>query len=285
MFNGGSLIYTGSASASTDRLFTLNTSATISNDGSGTLTFSNAGAVAHTNTGANRTLTLGGSNAGVNTFTSQLTGTGGAGTLALSKSGSGKWILSGANTYTGGTTVTGGTLLVNNTSGSGLGSVGAVNVAAGATLGGTGSYSAGLTTVVGVLQGGSGSSASGTLTVSGDVTFASGAVIALALGAGGARSSLALNGAETFDVAQKFSFTDFGATPGSYSGLISGVLANPGATAGWTITNEGWSGVFTYNAATRAIDLAVTAVPEPSSYWMLGFGTLATAAFLRRRRR
>jgi autotransporter-associated beta strand protein len=47
------------------------------------------------------------------------------------KDGTGTWILSGANTYTGGTIVDGGTLLVN-------GSTGAVTVNAGGTLGGTG---------------------------------------------------------------------------------------------------------------------------------------------------
>ncbi len=69
---------------------------------------------------------------------------------AVTKSGAGALILSGANTYAGGTTVSGGALLVKNSSGSGTGS-GAVAVNAGATLGGNGSISG----VVTVNSGGS----------------------------------------------------------------------------------------------------------------------------------
>lgn len=60
----------------------------------------------------------------------------GAGPVSLVKQGAGAQVLAGANTYSGGTTVTAGTLLVNNTTGSGVGS-GDVTVSGG-TLGGTG---------------------------------------------------------------------------------------------------------------------------------------------------
>jgi autotransporter-associated beta strand protein len=65
-------------------------------------------------TGAgSRTLVLAGNNTGDNTIAGKIpdgpTGT----VISLSKSGIGKWILSGANTYTGGTTVSGGTLTIN----------------------------------------------------------------------------------------------------------------------------------------------------------------------------
>jgi autotransporter-associated beta strand protein len=62
---------------------------------------------------------------------------------SLSKIGSGKLVLSNANTYTGGTTVNAGTLLVNNTSGSGTGT-GAVHVNAG-TLSGSGTIAGAVT--------------------------------------------------------------------------------------------------------------------------------------------
>ena len=65
----------------------------------------------------------------------------GASTTAVTKTGSGTWVLSNANTYTGGTTVTAGTLVATNGSGSATGS-GAVGVSAGATLAGTGSINA-----------------------------------------------------------------------------------------------------------------------------------------------
>jgi autotransporter-associated beta strand protein len=58
----------------------------------------------------------------------------GYGTVGIRKTGLGKWILTGDNTYTGETQVQGGTLLVNGTqTGTGL-----TTVSAGATLGGTG---------------------------------------------------------------------------------------------------------------------------------------------------
>ena len=68
--------------------------------------------VLFTGTG-NRTLTLGGSNTGANTIAGEIPN-GPAGTIiSLTKSGAGKWVLAGANTYTGTTTVSGGTLTIN----------------------------------------------------------------------------------------------------------------------------------------------------------------------------
>ena len=150
----GTLRYTG-AEQSTDRTIQIGTSSTppvagdaggaiIQNDGAGALTFSGTTFNTQTNTasgaGANRTLTLQGSNGGAisgiirnNLLSGTATGTA---NVALTKAGTGPWILSGANTYTGATTVSGGTLLVNNTTGSGTGT-GNVNVNAG-TLGGDG---------------------------------------------------------------------------------------------------------------------------------------------------
>jgi autotransporter-associated beta strand protein len=61
-----------------------------------------------------------------------------AGTIALTKTGAGTIILSGANTYTGATNITGGKLLVNGS----LTTAGALAVAGGATLGGSGSVGA-----------------------------------------------------------------------------------------------------------------------------------------------
>jgi autotransporter-associated beta strand protein len=151
---GGTLLYTG-AEQSTDRTIQIGTNsaapvagdaggATIQNDGAGALTFSGTTFNTQTNTasgaGANRTLTLQGSNGGTisgiirnNLLSGTATGTA---NVALAKAGSGTWILSGPNTYTGATTVSRGTLLVNNTADSGTGT-GTVNVSAG-TLGGDG---------------------------------------------------------------------------------------------------------------------------------------------------
>ena len=81
-------------------------------------------------------------------------------------------ILTNANTYSGGTEVLGGKLLVNNTTNSGTGT-GAVTVASGATLGGTGSMSGALN-VTGVLAPGASIETldSGALTLNNGSTFA-----------------------------------------------------------------------------------------------------------------
>lgn len=124
VFGGGSLQYTGSTAASTDRLFTIGDAngdtATVDASGGtvGTLSFTSGGAIAFGNTNAH-TLTLTGSNTGNNTFSPTIGDNTGA--TSLIKSGGGTWVLSGANTYTGGTTVSNGLLQLNSSSA--LGSV------------------------------------------------------------------------------------------------------------------------------------------------------------------
>ncbi|HWL53414.1 MAG TPA: autotransporter-associated beta strand repeat-containing protein [Chthoniobacteraceae bacterium] len=71
----------------------------------------------------------------------------------LTKSGAGVLVVRGANTWSGGTTVSAGTMLVENTTGSGLGS-GAVEVLAGARLGGHGIIELGDGETVSVENGG-----------------------------------------------------------------------------------------------------------------------------------
>ena len=57
-----------------------------------------------------RTFTIGGSNTGDNLIASPIANPSGTGKLGLTKSGAGKWILTGSNTYTGNTTISGGNL-------------------------------------------------------------------------------------------------------------------------------------------------------------------------------
>ncbi len=113
VLDGGTLRYTGAA-ASTDRLFTLTQNGgtlDASGTGNAALTFSNTGAVAFSGTGT-RTLTLTGTSTGANTLAAVI-GNDASGATSLVKNGSGFWMLSGANTYTGTTTVSAGTLAVN----------------------------------------------------------------------------------------------------------------------------------------------------------------------------
>jgi fibronectin-binding autotransporter adhesin len=72
--------------------------------------------------GSTATLTLSSSASSSDLYSGVISGVG-----ALNKSGSGTFteILSGANTYSGGTTVNGGTLIITNTTGSGIGTGGA----------------------------------------------------------------------------------------------------------------------------------------------------------------
>ena len=98
---------------------------------------------ANVDLGINRTLTLSGVAGGTLevTGTNKLTASGpivGDDCMQLTKAGTGSLILtSDSNTYAGGTVVSAGTLDVSNTSGSGTGS-GALTIAAGATLSGSG---------------------------------------------------------------------------------------------------------------------------------------------------
>ena len=109
VLNGGTLQYTGSG-ASIDRLFTISTAnGAIDASGTGPLALTNSGLVARSGSGA-RTLTLTGADQNDNTLAASLADNFGA--TSLSKSGDGKWVLTGTNTYTGATTVSGGILQV-----------------------------------------------------------------------------------------------------------------------------------------------------------------------------
>lgn len=101
-------------------------------------------------------------------------GHGYTGTVNIVKTGTGLWRLTGANDYSGTTTVNEGTLIVN---GKHTGA-GAVNVASGATLAGTGSI-AGAVTMSGTLMVGDTSASDHGLTFNGNLTLKNGAVLSL----------------------------------------------------------------------------------------------------------
>jgi autotransporter-associated beta strand protein len=139
----------------------LNQNSTAINGLSGAGTIDTAG-------GGTPTLTLG-NNDQAGSFSGVIKNS--TGTLSLTKAGSGTQILAGISTYTGNTTVSNGLLLVNNASGSGTGT-GTVNVASGATLGGTGAIG-GAVNVTGNLSPGASieSLSSGTLSMDAGSTF------------------------------------------------------------------------------------------------------------------
>ena len=165
------------------------------------------------------TYVIGGLNSNT-TFAGVITNGTGAGlphTVALTKIGSGTFILSGANGYSGGTTVSNGTLVVNNTTGSGTGA-GAVTVVARAALGG-GGIMAGPVTVDGTLAPGNGP---GTLTVSNNVVLNSDAILQYDLGSNSdltvAADNLTLDG--TLDITDGGGFTNATYTLFTYGGML-----------------------------------------------------------------
>lgn len=132
------------------------------------------------------TLEAGGNNRST-TYSGVMSGTGG-----LEKKGTGNFILSGTNSYTGNTNVSGGTLSVNGS----IASSAVVFVNNGGTLGGNGTVA---TTIVG--NGGAigpGNSI-GTLTVNGDVTFNNGSTYSVEVNSAGAADKLVVNGTATIN--------------------------------------------------------------------------------------
>lgn len=221
-------------------------------------------------------------NAGVTTLAGQITGTSAA---SLTKSGGGKLVMTGANTFAGNVLVNAGTLLVNG-SNSGAGSN---SVAAGAILGGTGSITGPLSIASGgIIEPGA---SAGTLSV-GALTVASGSVLTYELASattvgGGVNDLVAVNGALALPA----------------SGVVVNVLALPGLTlqpGGSTYTLMTYAGGITGSAASFQLGFApgfvtgatfdttsvpgsvlMTVVPTPGS---LGLLALAGVFASRRRR-
>lgn len=111
VIDGGTLQYLG-AGDSSNRRFTMGAGgAGLDSSGAGEVNFTSTEAITYSPTNTARSLRLSGSNTGSNTFASAIANAG-TGAVSVVKSGSGTWVLSGANTYTGDTTVSGGTLKI-----------------------------------------------------------------------------------------------------------------------------------------------------------------------------
>jgi autotransporter-associated beta strand protein len=162
VINGGTIRMNNTVATGDGRNFTIGSGgATLEANGGNNLWLHTGAAP---NNSANGALTLSG--AGNGQMDKSLPGT--AATATLTKSGTGTWTLTGANSYSGATTVSDGKLLVNGS----ITGAGAVSVASGATLGGTGTI-AGAMIVNGVLSPGASieSLATGALTLNGGSTF------------------------------------------------------------------------------------------------------------------
>jgi fibronectin-binding autotransporter adhesin len=184
----------------------------------------------------------------------------------LDKIGAGALTLTGnsAATFNGTAAVSGGTLLVNGVLG------GAVTVADGATLGGGGVLNDVTVDGGGILAPGN---SIGTLTV-GSLTLNDGAIFAYELGATGADADLlTVNGLLTGHTGDTYNFTFSGGELGeTYTLLTFGSLAD--LSADQFTGNYGGEFVLDNNALT----FALTSIPEPSTWLLLGVGVLLVVA-------
>ena len=123
----GTLRYVGTEAGSTNRQVAIGVNsgtpaasdtggATIENNGSGPISFTNAAFNSPlTSSLAARVLTLRGTNPDTNTIGGVIANNALSAPVSLAKEGGGRWVLSGANTYTGATTISAGTLEVTAT--------------------------------------------------------------------------------------------------------------------------------------------------------------------------
>lgn len=225
--------------------------------------------------------------------------------VAITKTGSGTQVFSGANSYTGGTTVSSGTLLVSNTTGSGLGS-GTVTVNGG-TLGGSGSFTGEVTLNAGgtlapgssieslgaggiTLAGGTFAFELNTTTTTADLLFASDATVALTLTPGVPTLTLTdLGGNVALADGTKFTLISYTAAGGWNNGIFSGYANGSSFTLGantWQINYADLSAGSNFNSDAVLFGdrfVTITVVPEPSTWLLLACG-LTFVTVMRRRR-
>ena len=278
--SGGTIQILGTLS-STNTIETINAPLVIEG-ASGTYTFSNNsanGAIAGAGTlnigggitggaAGSTVLTLSGTNTNSNTI-SGIIANGTATSLAVTKSGAGTWVLSGANTYTGATTVSAGTLqagIVNQAFGVGsavtvagagtldlagyneaIGSLaGAGKVTSGTagspilTVGGIGSS----TGFSGIIQNGSATSVGltkvggGTLTLSGANTYTGATTITTGtLQAGVVTQAFGVGSAVSVGTGATLDLGGFNETIGSLA--VAGVVTNSGVSSAAVLTAGG----------------------------------------------
>ncbi len=186
--------------------------------------------------------------------------------LSLTKTGTGTQTLTGVNTYTAGTTVQGGTLLVNNTSGSGLGT-GPVTVGALGLLGGTGIFT-GAVSVSGVLApGGVGATS---VFKTGALTFGAGGVFDVDINgttAGTGYDQLQVTGTANLNNGNLVVNAGSGLTQGSTftiltsTGALSGAFAN-GATI---VAANNPQDIFTVSIMANSVVLTLASVTNGTS--------------------
>lgn len=251
------------------------------------------------------TLRLRGNSSGLVTLTGALSEmNSGSKWLAVAKTESSAFALTGTNLYTHGTTVSGGLLLANNTSGSATGT-GSVTVSSTGALGGTGTVSGNITLSNTAKLTGGGLTTAGKLNAGGSITLVSGTTLHVDVGgnagtigiagthfdqinltnassgtfnAGGANltvgimPNVVLN--QAYTIVQTAHSNGVGASNGSPYTSFAGLGEN-------TVYDTGVGVKYKLNYFTNRIDLTFTAIPEPAS----GIVMLCGALGLMKRRR
>jgi autotransporter-associated beta strand protein len=264
---GGALTNSSSTAATYAGLLTLGFSSSIV-AGNGDILLTNAGTI----TGAGFGLTLGGTATG-STLASIL----GTTTGTLTKSGTGTWLLSGANTFRGATTISAGTLKLGSTSALGT-AAGATSVTSGAALDLNGFT---LGTAEALTLNGTGVSGNGALTNSsasaatyrGLVTLGSAATIESATGDISVTNAGTITGA---GFALTLDGVGLSSSVASIIGNASGGVVKNG-TGTWTLTGVNtYTGPTVVNAGTLAVN--GTSLPDSSAVTVAAPGTLRLTA-------
>ncbi len=233
---------------------------TIGSNG-GTLTLT--GLMRSSNSG-NRALILTGTSTTPNTVAGVIQNN--ASTISLTKSGTGKWIVSGTNTYTGTTSVTGGNLTVTNASGLGAGA----NVAGTNPTGGNVSVSTNAELNYAAKT-------DAALAIGGSLTITGGTSTAIGGSIGATTTSARINVAGVASITNAAHSVNIHRVPGTTltSGtytLISGGAGsslNPATapTIGKIYNNTDFTvGALSRTATTLSVDITTTA-PMATAYW------------------
>jgi autotransporter-associated beta strand protein len=219
----GTLNYIGTGS-STDRRIKIGNvtnaigNARINNNGSGALVWTDPAFMnTQSNYTVNHTLTLGGTNTNANEIKGAILDQAAISTTSLIKADSGRWILSGTNTYTGATTVSAGTLQINGSVASS-----AITVSNAAVLGGTGS--AGTVTVNGTFAPGA-PATNGTFTVTSALSVPGTAQFRV-FGNGINDQVIASGGASLSGTVSVLIDTNYAPASGDSYDFVTGVISN-----------------------------------------------------------
>jgi len=237
------------------------------------------------------TLRVGNNNSSLpNSYTGVLSGLG-----SLEKIGTGAQRLTGSNTYSGGTIIRAGTLLVNNSTGSGVG-VGAVTVKGGAALGGLGYVALGSDNAVTVEAGGR--IAAGTTGI-GTLTFDFGGTTGGLLMLDDSSFVFELGASNTSDFVRFYNYTDGDLVLGSTVNLVISnaqvgtfdlfAFYNDAGTSLYmgdvNLSNLSISGLDEYSYSLDYSNgiVSLQVVPEPPAYSLLAGAAAAAAIFFRRK--